>query len=145
MKFAGIGTIAGAGVLAYQTATAQRGEMVATALGNGAALVAYPALSGTIAAGGALAAAALGVPPVGVGLFAATAALYPEVWIGTQITKGVRALSREGRHLRELEFGAGYKDNPTNQALRSQALYEMSGASSAARRYLGQEALFFHR
>lgn len=144
-KFAGYGALAGAGVLAYQIANSQKGEMVSTLAGNGVALVTYPALAGTIAAGGAMAAAALGIPAVGVGLFAGAAAIYPEVWMGTQIARGIRTLTREGLHLRNLEFGAGYIDTQTNQALRHQALYEMSGASSAARRYLGQEARLMHR
>jgi hypothetical protein len=57
----------------------------------------------------------------------------------------VRAVTDLGRQIRHLEFGGHYTDTETAQRLRMQAFYEMSGATSAARRYLGQEAYFLHR
>ena len=59
--------------------------------------------------------------------------------------KTVRAVTDLGRQIRHLEFGGHYTDTETAQRLRMQAFYEMSGATSAARRYLGQEAYFLHR
>jgi hypothetical protein len=63
----------------------------------------------------------------------------------SQVAKYVRAVTDLGRQIRHLEFGGHYTDTETAQRLRMQAFYEMSGATSAARRYLGQEAYFLHR
>ena len=145
---ASVGTFGAAtGVLmvAHEAATAQRGELVPTTLGRSASLVTYPALAGTIAAGTATLAAVMGISIPLVGPLACIAALYPDAVLGNSVSRAVRGVTDLGRQIRHLEFGGHYTDTETAQRLRMQAFYEMSGATSAARRYLGQEAYFLHR
>ena len=91
------------------------------------------------------AAAAIGISIPGIGTLAWLASLYPDAVLGNSVSRAVRGVTDLGRQIRHLEFGGHYTDTETAQRLRMQAFYEMSGATSAARRYLGQEAYFLHR
>lgn len=145
MKMSGMGTIASVPFLAMELGSAQKGEILPMTLGRTASLVAFPALSGSLAAGGAMAAAAAGIAVPGIGAFAMLASLYADTLITEGIAHEVRTLTQEGTRLRHLEVGGHYQDTTTALRLRQQALYEMSGATSASRRYLGQEAQFLHQ
>jgi hypothetical protein len=140
-----LGTMAGLPILAMEAGSAQKGEVIPTLLGGSVGLMAYPAMSSALAAGGAALAAAMGIAVPGIGWIAAAAALYPEVIAGNSISRGIRELTVAGQQIRHLEMGGHYTDTASASRLRDQALYEMSGATSAARRYLGQEAYFLHR
>ena len=139
------GAASGVLMVAHEAATAQRGEVVPTTLGRSASLVTYPALAGTIAAGTSTLAAVMGLSIPLVGPLACIAALYPDAVLGNSVSRAIRGVTDLGRQIRHLEFGGHYTDTETAQRLRMQAFYEMSGATSAARRYLGQEAYFLHR
>jgi hypothetical protein len=131
--------------MAQEMSSAQRGEIVPTTLGIGAGVAVAPALQGAMAMGISTAAAAIGISIPGIGTLAWLASLYPDAAIGAGARNTVRAVTDLGKQIRHLEFGGHYTDTGTAQRLRMQAFYEMSGATSAARRYLGQEAYFLHR
>jgi hypothetical protein len=131
--------------MAQEMSSAQRGEIVPTTLGIGAGVAVAPVLQGAMAMGISTAAAAIGISIPGIGTLAWLASLYPDAAIGAGARNTVRAMTDLGRQIRHLEFGGHYTDTETAQRLRMQAFYEMSGATSAARRYLGQEAYFLHR
>jgi hypothetical protein len=114
-----------------------------TGIGTGVAVA--PVLQGTMALGISTAAAAIGISIPGIGALAWLASLYPDAAIGAGARNTVRAMTDLGKQIRHLEFGGHYTDTETARRLRMQAFYEMSGATSAARRYLGQEAYFLHR
>jgi hypothetical protein len=145
MKLSGIGIAAGVPMIAYEAGHAQRGEVLPTALGRTVGLMTFPALSGALAAGGAMAATALGLSVPGIGAFAVLASIYPDVMIGNSINRSIRSLTAAGRQVHHLEFGGSFQDTDTARQMRNYALYEMSGATSASRRYLGQEAALMHR
>jgi hypothetical protein len=131
--------------MAQEMSSAQRGEVVPTTLGVGAGMAVSPVLQKAMAMGISTAAAAIGLSIPGIGTLAWLATLYPDAAIGAGARNTVRALTDLGRQIRHLEFGGHYTDTETAQRLRMQAFYEMSGATSAGRRYLGQEAYFLHR
>ena len=144
-KFGVFGSVASIPFVAYEASNAQRGEVVPTVLGRTVGMAAFPALSGALAAGGATTAAALGLSVPFIGAFAVLASIYPEIMIGNIARQGVREITGLGQQVRHLEFGGHYTDTETAQRLRMQSVYEMSGANSAARHYLGQEAYFLHK
>jgi hypothetical protein len=144
-RVARLGPTVGVPLAAYEVANAQRGEVIPSLLGHTASMAAFPALASTFAAGGATAAAALGLTVPGIGLFAILASLYPDILIGNTINRSIRSLSDESLQVRHLELGGNYRDTASARNARVRALYEMSGATSAARRYLGQEAALMHR
>lgn len=128
--------------IAYEAATAQRGEVIPTATGRVAGLMAYPALAGVMAAGVAM------MPGVGVaaaGLIAGLMALYPNALLEDGISRRIRVLSNAARQVRRLEMGGAYEDTETAQRQRMLAVQEMSSTMQISRRYLGQEARLFHR
>lgn len=127
---------------ALELSVAQRGEIVPTMTGRAAGMVSYPLLSGAISAGLAM------IPGVNVAtasMMAMFLAMYPNSAFESGISRSVRFLNDWGRQVRHLEFGGQYQDTETAFQQRQLAAQAITAAMPAARRYLGQEALFFHR
>ena len=140
-----IGGTLSLGLAGYETARAQRGEVIPTMGGSALGLISYPAVATATGASIIGGAAALGFSTVGLGLAAGVAALFLDVAVTKGAVKGIRYLSDVGRQIRHFETGGNYKDTRVAQNLRYQAAYEMSGATGSARNYLGREAAFLHR
>lgn len=127
---------------AIELAGAKRGEITPTLAGKTVGMVSYSLLSGAITTGLAM------IPGINVGTAAFMAmmlAMYPNTKIESGITRAVRSLTNVGRQVRHLEFGGSYQDTETAYQQRQLAAQAIGSAMPAARRYLGQEALFFHR
>lgn len=141
MQWGAEGSLVGLPMIALEAGMAQRGEVVPTTLGRTAGLVSYPAMS-------ALTAAALGLAFgsfTGVGLVAGILAMYPDQLLQDSLIRGIRTVTDAGRQIRHLETGGSYQDSLLARNQRMNAIREMSGAHQVSRRFLGQEALFFHR
>lgn len=128
---------------ASNVAKAPRGGMLAAASGTISGMITHPLLTGAIA--GIIGTIVPGLPVVTVALAASAIALYPAGWTVDTVTRGYRKFTAEATRLRRLEMGGHYKDTETAMALRQFAIQQMSSAQIQSRRYLGQEALMFHR
>lgn len=127
---------------ALEIATAQRGEMSPTLAGKVGGMVSFPLVSAAISTGLAM------IPGIGLGTAAFMSmilGMYPNNAIENGITRAVRGLTDAGRAVRHLEFGGNYTDTTTAFQQRQIAAQAIGSAMPAARRQLGQEALFFHR
>jgi hypothetical protein len=141
MGFGAEGSMLGLPFIAMEAGMAQRGEVVPTLVARSAGLVTYPAISGVIAGGLALAFPQLKY----VGFLASVVGMYPDSLVQEGLLHGLRLATDAARHLRHLEMGGTYQDSVLAQSQRMTALTEMSGAIGAGRRYLGQEAALMHR
>jgi hypothetical protein len=136
------GNMLGLPFIAYEVGTAQRGEMLPTAAGRTMGLMTYPALSGVIAFGLAM------IPGVNVataGIAAGLMAMYPNGVLEDGMSRGIRAITDTAKQIRHIEMGGSYQDSQSAEQQRMRALQEMGGAMQTSRRWLGQEAVFFHR
>lgn len=136
---------AGTRTLATQASFTQKGELIPCAAGFGASTALNPVLTRATVFGATRMAAAMGLSIPFVGPLAAIAVLYPDTLLTRGVASGIRAMTEMGREIRHLEFGGNYRDSDSAEGLRMQAVYEMSGSTGAARRFLGQEARFLHR
>jgi hypothetical protein len=119
-------------VIAYAAGHARHGELLAETAAKTAGWALFPTAKMAVGA-------ALGNPLLGLAL-----QFVPTAGIEKSIYRGVRALNHLEQNIRRLECGGDYQDTKTAANLRLRGVREMSGALQPARRFLGQEAAFFH-
>jgi hypothetical protein len=127
--------------IAFEAGYAQRGELSGTLVGRSVGICTYPVLAGVMAAGLAM------IPGVNVavGLVASLAAMYPNGLLEESVIRKVNWLTKTGKSIRHLEIGGQYVDSDYAKHQRQIASMELSSATGATRRFLGNEALVFHR
>src|SRR5206468_6046888 len=134
--------------VAYQTATAERGDKVPT-FGAGTAALASLPLAGKLATSRwALRFLGIGGGPVGWAggfLLSVFAGSLASDIVHTSVYRTLRTLKSIERDRIRLEMGGRYHETLTNWAWRAKAAQEMSGSFAAARSYLGNEGAFLHR
>jgi len=143
MRLAGMsGLMLGLPFAAADAARQKPGERLPTLAGRTMALTTFPVMSAAFATGLML---VPGIGPVAAAVLAPLAALYPNAMFGRSLARGFREMSQFSRNVRRLEMGGDYQDTLSAQASRMSAIQEMNATMAASRRFLGQEALFYHR
>lgn len=141
-KFASEGAYWGLPLVAFEVASAQRGEMIPTLAAESISLAVQPALGGLAAVGLTM---TLGLPPAAAALAGTLLVGYATSQLTHTLIRGFSELTSEGRFAQKLRFGADYIDTKTAQQRRQRAAIELTGTSTTSRKWLGQEALFLHR
>jgi hypothetical protein len=131
-------------LVAYSASKAQRGEMLAT---FGSEVIGW----GTHGVLSLATTAALHLVPgfgmLPVGARAAIGSIAAGI-VNTRVTerihKGFTLLNSAERRIQRLEFGGDCQDTETASAMRMAAVRDMNSTMGARRRFLGNEALYFH-
>jgi hypothetical protein len=134
----------GAPLVAFELANSKRGEMLPTLATDVGGLVSQGILTAGIMAGMSVLLPGIGTG-IGAGLAATLIASGPNSLIEKGIGRSVRSFTQLSQHVRRLEMGGDYQDTESAQRQRFLGIQEMNAAVQTSRRYLGQEALLFHR
>lgn len=133
---------AGAAMIGFQAATAERGAFLPSLAGQSVALGASIPLTGFASAAVSL---IPGIGPAAAILIGSVLADYGEYRFGSALIKKFRQFSEIDKKIRHLEMGGSYKDSEINQRQRFLAIQDMNASMIPGRRFLGQEALLMHR
>jgi hypothetical protein len=142
MRFGMIGSMVGLPMVAFELAKAKRGDLLPATAGAAVNMVSMPALTTAFASGLML---IPGIGPVAAGIVGAFAATYPNARFQNFAARGVRQMTQVAQNVRRLEMGGQYQDTLAAQSARIAAVQEMNASAVATRRFLGQEAVFYHR
>jgi hypothetical protein len=143
MRVAGMsGLMVGLPFAAADAARQKPGERLPTLAGRTMGLTTFPIMSAAFATGLML---VPGIGPVAAAALAPLAAMYPNAMFGKSLARGFREMSQFSRNVRRLEMGGDYQDTLSAKASRMSAIQEMNATLVASRRFLGQEAVFYHQ
>lgn len=141
-KFGLMGGYLNAAGVAYQVATAQKGEVVPSLITGTISIGTFAATQAIITGGLML------IPGINVGVVTVLAmglSMGASMEIDDKIMQTTKFLIGASQHIKRLEMGGNYQDTESAQTNRARALSEMSGSMQPARRYLGREAELLHR
>jgi hypothetical protein len=128
-------------LIAMETATAKRGEVIPTFAAKTIGWSVTPVVSGVISAGLTL---TLGIPPPAAAVVSSILTGIATSSIENSMIRKFTTLSKQGDLMSRVNFGSGYIDTQSAQQRRRQASIELAGAMPTSRRWLGQEAAYLH-
>lgn len=139
------GAVIFAPIFAYTAAQEKQGERLASFLADMSGWYTHGVLSAAIQVGISFVPFASALRPGLRGLAAMLIASVPNESVTERVRGMFRKMSAGQMQTKRFELGQGYSDTEAAAAMRLSAAQDMSGALTASRRVLGQEARFLHR
>lgn len=131
-------------VMAYSASKQAPGEKLSSFSAEMAGIGTHGLMSAGMGAVLSMLPGASMLPPGARAFAAVMLSSMPNLAITEGLNRGLNLMSSTERRIKRLEMGGGYEDSETSVAMRMAAVQAMNSAQGASRRYLGNEATFFH-